>query len=178
MLAGNAAYSPFAFESIATVTATTNVTSLTFSGIPQTYKHLQIRGISRRDTGVNHVAAVQFNSDTGNNYWFHGISGDGTTANAPYVSIYQPQIQMYYANGSTSQTNQFGAGIIDIHDYTSNKRKTAKGIGVCANTSNNGRITSYSGVWNNTAAITSITVNFAGDTAVAGTTFSLYGIKA
>ncbi len=50
LLAGNAYFQPTAYESIATTTVGAGGTStITFSSIPSTYTHLQIRGIGRSD---------------------------------------------------------------------------------------------------------------------------------
>jgi hypothetical protein len=61
--------------------------SITFSSIPATYKHLQIR-ISARcaiATVFSNIIAYRVNSDTGANYTIHYMFGDGasvTTAGA------------------------------------------------------------------------------------------------
>lgn len=182
MLAGNDAYIPPAFESIASVTASSSVSSLTFSSIPSTYTSLEIRGISRDtinsvvDAGIN----IRFNGDTAANYTRHILYGDGTNAaalgNTGFDAIYLSSGSM---NGTTG-SDIFGASIISIHDYASTTRnKTVRAFnGSDANAANaNYRISLNSGLWLSTAAITSITL-LAGQTAFAsGTTFALYGIK-
>jgi len=47
LLVGNDPYIPTDFESIATTTLSTNTASVTFSSIPATYTHLQIRATAR-----------------------------------------------------------------------------------------------------------------------------------
>ena len=70
------------YESIATTTVgALGASSVTFSSIPSTYKHLQLRWIARS----NRVAAQDFvdirlNSDTGANYSAHLLYGDGSAA--------------------------------------------------------------------------------------------------
>jgi len=64
---------PFnSYESIQTVTVGAGGTAtVTFSSIPATYTHLQIRGIARAsaDTQLD----VTLNSDTGSNYSYHTL---------------------------------------------------------------------------------------------------------
>ena len=76
-------------------------------------------------------------------------------------------------------SNIFGAFIIDIHDYSStSKYKTVRGFGGldANNSSVDLEINLISGVWMNTAAISSITLS-ANDPFTTTTTFALYGIK-
>ena len=81
-LNGNAAYKPTDYESIQTVNLTGSQSSITFSSIPGTYKHLQIRGVLRGDrANTGEIVGVQFNGDTtAANYASHRLIGDGTNA--------------------------------------------------------------------------------------------------
>jgi len=171
-----------AFESIASVTASGGETSFTFSSIPSTYQHLEIRGINRDTIALSGAAGVnlQFNNDTGANYGRHWLLGDGANvsagANTGFDAIYL--IGGSIKGSSTSST--FGASIISIHDYASTtKNKTVRAFtGSDANTASaNFYVVLNSGLWLDTSAITSIKL-LPGQTAfAAGTTFALYGIK-
>ena len=82
MLAGNTAYNPPNFYSLATTLVGAGGSStVTFSSIPSGYKHLQIRAIARtnRSAGVD-IMSMRMNSDTGNNYADHLVYGDGANA--------------------------------------------------------------------------------------------------
>lgn len=166
------------FESIATVTATTTVSSLTFSSIPSTYQHLQIRGIGRDTAGSSSGTSwgLQINGQTGIIYTIHRITGTGSAvgvdgfANQNYTdSIWVPF--------DLATSNTFGATIIDIHDYASTtKNKTIRVIsGV--DTNGGGVIRLSSGLFANTNAVSSITINQPSSGIKAGSTFALYGIK-
>ena len=172
-----------AFESIATANGSGGF-SLTFTGIPSTYKHLQIRGIFRDGRTVNTVdvpITIQFNSDSGANYISHYLRGDGSTVTAgssgtgaTYINIYDAGVTA----GTTSGT--FGVSVIDIHDYNSaSKYKTVRGFaGGDANTSSSDfKIALSSGLWLSTSAVTSITLTSIGNGIASGSTFALYGIK-
>ena len=163
------------FESIATVAVSNTVTNtITFSSIPQTYKHLQLRAIYRMttDPGIN----MYINGDsTHSNYYTHSVYGDGVSAsaNAPASN---PYIAYYPENGKLA--NVFGAFVMDIADYTNtNKYKVSKHIwGYDAN--GTGNIALQSQLYKSTTAVTSIvlqneySINFA-----QYSHFALYGIK-
>ena len=171
-----------AFESIATVTAAGGETSLTFSSIPQTYQHLQIRGMAR-DTATASTGllgqAIQVNGTSTLNYAYHNLRGNGasvfadgsTGANAITPSAITP-----FDNAIAST---FGVIIVDIHDYTSTTRyKTLRTFGGCDVNGTGGSVGLASGfLTNSTAAITSITFPAPWTSFKAGTTFALYGIK-
>jgi hypothetical protein len=173
---GAAAGAAGSYESISTVTVSTAVSSVTFTSIPATYKHLQIRGIIRQSTGGFDQALLQFNSDTGNNYARHTLLGEGSTASAEATASTN-KISIAAIPGSTQTASVFGATITDILDYTNtNKYTTTRAL---AGTDNNG--TGYfwfsSGLWQNTAAITTITITPGTGNFVQYTQFALYGIK-
>jgi len=66
-LVGNPVIMPGSYESIASASGTGSSGTITFSSIPSTYTHLQIRGIGRNSYPSTQVN-VRFNSDTGSNY--------------------------------------------------------------------------------------------------------------
>lgn len=179
LLAGNTAYDPAATWLIQRTTLTSNTATITFSSIPQTYKHLQLR-ILARSTRVAADANIrmQFNSDTGTNYTFHELGGDGATASAS-ASITQTVADIGRAPGtSITNTNIFGVVITDIIDYSStSKNKTVRSFyGYDTNTTT-GLIGLRSNLWINTGAVTSINL-FPASSAnfLAGTTIALYGM--
>jgi hypothetical protein len=179
LLAGNAAFIPTDYESIAT--ANPSGTTVTFSSIPSTYKSLQIRGLAKDsimngDTLVE--IGVRFNGDTGSNYVYHSLTGNGSTASASGVT---GQAQIIVSNGNLrelSSSSTFGASIIDVVDYASTtKNKTLRYMAGVDTNSSNGSVGLGSGLWLNTAAITSITLFSNNTTFKAGSTWALYGIK-
>ena len=177
MLGGNAAYIPSSYESIATVTSAGGVSTLSFTSIPSTYVALQIRGgnlQSENGTTGSYGFNMQFNSDTGANYAVHLLYGDGATASASGVTA---QTSMTVGRYSRNSESAKGAAIIDIHNYASTtQNKTSRSF---SGLDLNGTGLIYggtSGLWLNTAAITSITFLGNGNWKT-GSTFSLYGIK-
>lgn len=173
-----------AYDSLATITVgATSVASITFTGIPSTYKHLQIRGIARgsRASFPNDNLNIRFNGDTGSNYSRHKLEGDGSSASSNGAAS-DSRIPSNALAGLGAPTNTFSAHIFDILDYAnSNKNTTLRGLdGVDVNgtvAGYGGVIELFSGSWMNTAAVTSITLYPGDPNFTQYTTFALYGIK-
>ena len=165
------------YESIATTTVGAGgASSISFTSISGTYKHLQLRAI----TGVSSSAryGISFNSDTTlSNYNQHSVYGTGSAAAAFYAAN-------YWGIGAASAGTAFGAAVVDVLDYSnSNKNKVWRSLTGQDVNGSGGLILLVSGLWRNTAAITSITVYPAEDSTGAGSSFqqyssfALYGIK-
>jgi hypothetical protein len=186
LLAGNTAFSPGNYESIATVTVGSGgAANIEFTSIPSTYTHLQIRGIGRNSQAATGGQSMymQFNSDTGANYSRH------------YLGAYQGEASAVWAGGAANESfivafllptnnlssNIFAGGVIDILDYKdTNKYKTTRSFG---GYDMNGATTGYnylnlnSGNWRSTNAITSIKLYGASSDFMQYSQFALYGIK-
>lgn len=176
----SAAPVPTSYESIATVTLTGNQTAMTFTSIPQTYKHLQIRfiGRSNRPSSQADGLSVYMNGYTsGAIAAYHLIQGNGSSAAASAGTSVSDSIAGYVP-GAGSSANMFGASVIDILDYTdTNKYKTTR---VLNGTDQNGAGWSafFSGLWLKTEAITTIAIQQnTGNSIVQYSTAALYGIK-
>jgi hypothetical protein len=174
-----------AYESIATTTVGSGGTAtITFSSIPATYTHLQIRGIIR-GTRSNSSAfaqniAIQYNNDSTSNYNGHELRGDGSSASSFANGQSAVSNVIDIGPGSTSTANSFGAFICDILDYTStNKTKVMRSL-AGADLNGSGGIVLNSGLWlTSNAAITSITLltQPGGNNFAQYSQFALYGIK-
>jgi hypothetical protein len=150
---------------------------VTFSSIPSTYTHLQIRAIARSTTSTtSEQCYIQFNTDTGSNYSLHYIYGDGTTA---YSGGGSSQAQMYALRmtGATASSSIFGTGVVDILDYkNTNKYKTLRTLSG-EDRNGNGFLFYQSGLWQSTSAITSIKLYPSANNFAQYSSFALYGIK-
>lgn len=159
-----------------TVTTGGGVTSVVFSSIPQTFTHLQLRVVAR-NTGANTSdnAYYWFNNDTGSNYTIHYLRGDGATASS-YAIAPAGGTWSNILPGTSTLANSWGVTVTDILDYTNtNKNKTHRSLsGFDGNGS--GHIYLYSGLWRNTAAISTITVVPNGGNLAQNSRFDLYGI--
>lgn len=160
------------YESIATVAVTSNTLTITFSSIPQTYTHLQIRGIARTNRN-SAIDSYQINLNGNSNTKSHELRGDGSAASASSGNVANGIIP-----GANATASVFGGFVSDILDYTStNKNKTIRTL--CAYDANgSGEINFTSSFYDSTAAITSITINVGtSNSYVANSHFALYGIK-
>ena len=179
MLAGNAAFIPPAFESIATVSVGSGgASSIDFTSIPATYSHLQIRAIAQT-TGAGQFTKMQFNNDTTvANYRSHVIYADGSSVvSNTYTGSIFDGIPIW-SNNTGNTANTFSPAIIDILDYANaNKNKTTRSIDGRENNTI-GVLGLMSGLWINTSAITSIKFTGYSGNFPQYTQFALYGIKA
>lgn len=183
MLAGNPVFVGTAYESIQTVTVGSGgQTTISFTSIPSTYKHLQLRYIAKWNYTVapdftNTV--LNFNSDLGTNYAFHSLRGNGSVLSTNR-GVDQPAgiIQVFMPSNHSSEPNVFGSGVIDILDYANvNKYKTVRGLGGF-DRNGSGFVSFASVLWQSTSAVTSI--NITSDLGLAWTqhsSFALYGIR-
>ena len=164
-----------AFESIATVALTSASGTITFSSIPSTYKHLQIRLVGASTNGTVADAYIRFNSDSGANYFCHQMRGNSTTVQS---FSYTSQTQMVITSNTGQSSTLFNAAICDILDYSSTaKNKTIRSLnGYSINTAG-GEPILWSGAWNSTAAVSRIDITLSGGTFYANSHFALYGIK-
>jgi hypothetical protein len=183
MLAGNTVWNPFepagAYESIGAVTVPSGgVASITFGLIPQTYSHLQIRGLHRSsNTGSsNWHALIRFNSDSGNNYTYHGLRGDGSSAIA-YNAASQSFGLSIISGDDANTALSWGGGVVDILDYSStNKNKTIRTF-TGFEENGQGMVELLSSLWMNTAAVSTVTLSISSGTFLQNSSFALYGIK-
>jgi len=168
------------YQSIATTTVGGGGSStITFSSIPATYKHLQLRMILRSDrANTFDDIKVQLNSDTGNNYADHILTGDGSSTSAYGESSFS-MIYSYVGQPAASvAANIIYAGIMDILDYSSTvKNKTTRWL-AGQDLNGSGYVGLSSGLWANTSAISTITFSPRyGTNFVQYSQIALYGIK-
>jgi hypothetical protein len=144
----------------------TSVSSITFSNIPSTYAHLQLRCFNNGGVGT-----VIFNNDSGSNYSRHYLWGEGVTVlSGANTSVTGMGIIDY-----TGTSGIFSVNIVDILDYANtNKYKTVKSFSG-TDTNGSGSVLLYSGLWQSTNAINTITIS--GGTATQYSSFALYGVK-
>lgn len=171
------------YESIATVTVGSGgSSSISFTSIPSTYKHLQVRYLARTNR-ANSLDAIdlQFNSDTSQgNYVRHELDGNGSSASS---SAGYPQSGNYpfwisYVAGNSATSGVFGVGVIDIFDYANtNKYKTSRNLGGYDN-NGSGYVNLFSHLYMVTTAISSIQLTSSlGSGFQQYSSFALYGIK-
>jgi hypothetical protein len=168
------------YDLIESVVLTSTTASVTFSGLAayaSTYKHLQLRMVARTNRGATgDDLSIQFNGDTGSNYTWHNLSGNGSSVTSNAIAISNTWMGNYGLAGGSTTSDVFSAQVTDILDPFAAKNKTIRSLSGMA--SNNNVIDLTSGFWNNTASLTEIRVFLRlGTSYVSGSRFSLYGLK-
>lgn len=161
------------FESIATTVIGTATPSVTFSSIPQTYKHLQIRVMNRTTTGYDSYALITLNSTATRTHYLLGINNQALSGTNPN-SIFGPA---GYGPAGGWSSNIFGVGIIDILDYTNtNINKTVRTLTGVEGNALGGLSGLNSGYAATTSAVTTITITSQGTNFGQYSHFALYGL--
>ena len=164
---------PATYESIATTTLGSSTASVTFSSISGSFTDLVLvfnGGITTADYAIR----IRFNGDSGSNYSRTTISGYGTGVRNERGSNLTGLNVFAGSEGMPANTLET-VGIAHIQNYSnSTTNKT-----ILSRSSNSSRATEAQvGLWRNTSAITSIVIDTGSGNLYAGSTFTLYGIKA
>jgi hypothetical protein len=149
-----------------------------FNGIPSDYKHLQLRIVARDTQAVGQSAPyLTFNNDSAANYAVHRLLTAGASVSS-YSAVPSNAIMLNAWAAASSTSGIFGTSIVDIPDFTStSKNKVTRSFGGNTN-SVNSETGLNSGLWMSTAAITSLKITSQSATFLAGSRFSLYGVRA
>ena len=154
--------------------------SLTFSSIPQTYKHLQLRGLLKdsepTDNGSNTYIRLN-GTDLNTGYQFRSVGGG--VIQVAYSSV-SPVGVGFTSCSRAADANVWGSFIIDILDYSkTTKYKTVVSNADQAFATDGATICGiWAGTLDSTSAITSITVySQSSRLFVSNSTMALYGIK-
>jgi hypothetical protein len=150
------------YEAIATQTLGSAAATVTFSSIPQTYTDLVL--VINGKTSIAGGTTLELNGDTGSNYSFTTLLGDGSAASsargtAPF---------MFYLDTDPSLS------VLQFMNYSNTTTyKTA-----LLRNNNSLYVFTRSILWRSTSAISSMLISSTNsNTYLTGTTFSLYGIK-
>jgi len=170
---------PSTYEPISTQTLGSDIATVTFSSIPQTYTDLVLVSNLKHSyvgSAVVQINGLQFNSDTATNYSTTYIQGNGTAASSSRGTS-NPGFTIY---SSMASATSFMSQTFHIFNYTNaTTYKTILFRSGNADDAGYGAVASV-GLWRATpAAITRIdfvaTSTYVWKT---GSTFTLYGIKA
>jgi hypothetical protein len=173
--AGAAPSGPGVYEWLETISVGTAVASVEFTNVNtnygSTYQHLQVR-LTSRTSASDQRTRMRLNGDSGQNYATHLLFGNGSSVSSAAGSSFN----VMSLNMSDTQTSVFGAGIVDLLDaFETTKNKTIRHLGGISGSTTEIALTS--GVWLNTAAITTITLRVDSGNLQVGSRFSLYGIR-
>jgi hypothetical protein len=150
-------YTPIARQVLATGT-----TTVTFSSIPSTYTDL----VLIINAGTNVGYSVRLNGDSGSNYSFTRLYGDGASA----VSDRGSNTNNITSGWGGGTNNLFTVQIMNYSNTNTNKTALTR-------INDNSYTVAIAGLWRNTAAVNEVSIIGTANYAV-GSTFTLYGIKA
>ena len=154
------------YDLLDSVTLASSASSVTFSSISQDYGDLVLI-MDVLGSGGTTTPRYQFNSDTGANYSYVQMFGDGSTPQS-YSGTGQTRISELSASTTTRNITT-----IQIMDYSATDKH--KAVLSRSNRADNG-VLGMASRWANTAAITSIEVFVTSNNFAAGSTWHLYGI--
>ena len=154
------------YQKIATTTLSSAASTITFSSISGSYTDLVLILNGTNDIAGNRALRLQFNSDTGSNYSYTYIQGDGSTAASPRASS---QTTMSFGNLTGGQT----VSILNIQNYSNTTTyKTA----IARTNPVDTVVQAFVGLWHSTAAITRIDLTLNADNFNTGCVATIYGI--
>jgi hypothetical protein len=172
------------FTKIASVSVGSGgASSIDFTSIPSTYTDLCVK-VSARATSANTSSEcrLRINSDTGANYNWTRIYGDGGAAvsqrgsiiGAPYTSF----VLFGGVVGNNATSNTFGNGEVYLPNYANTSaQKSMSQDGVTENNSADSYVFMTAGLWQSTSAITSVGLTLSSGNFMQYSTAVLYGIK-
>jgi hypothetical protein len=165
-MAALSSYTPISTQTLSS--GSTEITFNSFSGYTDLVLVCNVFGTA------NYSGFIRFNGDTGSNYSYTQLQGNGTSASSNRQSS-QTSILILSKNIGFD-TSYLTTGIINIQNYANSTtyKTVLSRTGVVR--ASVGETAAYVGTWRNTAAITSFTIISDGGTYASGSTFSLYGI--
>jgi hypothetical protein len=162
------------YEPIATQTLVSNTSLVTFSSIPATYTDL-VMVVNAGAVSANDMY-LRLNGDTGSNYSYTILTGNGTSASSIRGSNQTLALVDYY--GTPATTLGGSVSIFNFMNYSNTT--TNKTILSRSNNASSGTDAIVT-LWRSNSAITSMEFRVATNAGVnflAGSTFTLYGIAA
>lgn len=161
-------------------TLSTGTPSVTFSSIPSTYTDLKLVYSGRNDASTSvegqdswfYFNGAESNRDSKVLYGTGSSSANTTTINE--ASVFR---LLRTLNPSNYTSSTFSNTEVYVPNYLSSNYKSFSVDGAIENNATEAGLSFTAGIWNSTAAITSITIGAVNGNLVSGTTAYLYGIK-
>lgn len=151
------------FQTIASTTLSSATATVTFSSIPATFKHLQVRVLVKTSAGGSLYMTINGTGATKN----HQLRGAGSSATSAVTA------GNFVLN---TNTGRFTAGVIDILDYTNtNKLRVHRSFGGY-DANGSGEICLSSGFYNISTAVTSLEFSMTSGNITSLSALALYGI--
>lgn len=156
------------YTPLANITLGSNASSVTFSSISQAYRDL-VLVINGKVTGAQSNTYLFCNSDTTqSNYSWVRMLGSGSGSVSSSTA----------SNAGVADFDSAGSGavaVVQIMDYSATDKYTTR---LSRHDDQASVAIAYVSRWNNTAAVTSLTIQHNGSNLAAGMSLALYGIAA
>ena len=166
MAAGNT------YEAISTTTISSSTATITLSSIPATYTDLIL--ITTAKISGTADMWIRVNGDSGSNYQYAVLTGDGSSFGAPKGASQSNGLLTDWNGTPTTDNSHLVICQFNSYASTNNRKNMISRANRVV-----GGVDFIVSTWNNTSAITSLTLRFSGaQTFDADTVVSLYGIKA
>ena len=167
------------YELIASNTvASGGAASVTFSSIANTWTDLVVKFSARTNNGTAGVwdnISATINSSSSGYSFLMAYTADSTTPTSAKTT--GSNFGYLYAPRSAATANTFGSGEFYIPNYAGSNYKSISTDLVVENNGTANFMDLWAGLWSNTAAITSISIDAGGNNFVQYSSFYLYGIK-
>jgi hypothetical protein len=169
------------YDSIATaIVPSGGLSSITFTGIPAGYRHLELRILVRTTNNNTYGFLIATVNGSTSGYFRHLLLADGV--NNPYGAYgytNETKLGLGYIAAATATTNNYGVVVASITDYASTtKFKTLRSNGGSSNNSSGSYYMAVnSGTYPSLDPITSIKIQDETGNLVENSHFALYGVK-
>jgi len=128
----------------------------------------------RNGDGTAMVMKMNLNNDTGSNYVYQQLYGNGSAVTA--ATSTNTYLDFFWYPPSATTANVVACSITTLFDINSGKYKSAQ-VQVANDMDGSGYVALVANIWKNQAAITEIDlVDYGGDNIAADTRFDLFGI--
>lgn len=150
---------------------TTTASTITFTGIDQTFSDLCLIFNAQTDNAsTSDSALISFNSNT-SSYYRIGIQSEASLTWPTGVS------RVWLLGSGNTNASQFGGGELWISRYSSSTLNKRAGLQTAANGVVSPSLRNFAGAWNNSNAITDITLTpLSGTVFNTGSSFYLYAL--
>ena len=164
------------FETV--IAAGVQLPSVTWTGIPGSYRNLRLETVGRSDAAVSATdLGLQFNGDTGFNYDWGGLDAGAGIAPTQFSSIGSSYLRLGTVPGANSGAGLFNISSVSVPAYADTLIRKAvtstcwrNEAGLAAS------VEVVGGAWRNTNAVTSMHLFPVSGNFTAGCSFTLYGL--
>jgi len=164
------------YQLISSNVFTTAAASFTFSSIPATYTDLVIRYSTRASVaGTTRSYRITMNGSATGYSWTY-MNGNGASTDSAIGTSLAFDLALNQ-NGDTTTANTFTNGELYFASYASSTFKVMSSDTANENNATTAFRNVVANLWQDTSAITSITIANPTDNIMSGSSFYLYGIK-